>query len=119
MTKVLGLDLGTNSIGWALVDTDKNELLNAGVRIFPNIKKPENRIILRQIRRHKFRLTKSISLSKAFSFDKKTIAFKALSVFTIATTFLAFINFSNWQFWLNISMTSCVALLTIIYQDKK
>lgn len=31
MTKVLGLELGTNSIGWALIDTDKNKLLNAGV----------------------------------------------------------------------------------------
>lgn len=37
MTKILGLDLGTNSIGWAVVDTENNrtfELLEKGVHIF-------------------------------------------------------------------------------------
>ncbi len=35
LTKILGLDLGTNSIGWAIVDDDKKQILEAGVRIFP------------------------------------------------------------------------------------
>lgn len=35
MKKVLGLDLGTNSIGWALVDQDNGEILGMGSRIFP------------------------------------------------------------------------------------
>ena len=35
MTKVLGLDLGTNSIGWALIDKSKNTILGSGSRIFP------------------------------------------------------------------------------------
>ena len=36
MSKILGLDLGTNSIGWAVVDNEKNQtsLLNKGVHIF-------------------------------------------------------------------------------------
>jgi len=36
MAKILGLDLGTNSIGWALVDTqnDNNQIIDKGVRIF-------------------------------------------------------------------------------------
>ncbi len=37
MTKILGLDLGTNSIGWAVVETENNKeftLLEKGVRIF-------------------------------------------------------------------------------------
>jgi len=34
--KILGLDLGTNSIGWAVVENEYGEfqLLNKGVRIF-------------------------------------------------------------------------------------
>ncbi len=32
--KVLGLDLGTNSIGWAIVDKENQKILDAGVRIF-------------------------------------------------------------------------------------
>ena len=35
MKKILGLDLGTNSIGWALVDQDANKILGMGSRIIP------------------------------------------------------------------------------------
>lgn len=35
MSKVLGLDLGTNSIGWAVVDDEQHKILGMGSRIFP------------------------------------------------------------------------------------
>lgn len=35
MAKILGLDLGTNSIGWAIVDDVENIIIDTGVRIFP------------------------------------------------------------------------------------
>jgi CRISPR-associated endonuclease Csn1 len=35
MAKILGLDLGTNSIGWALIDNDKHIILGMGSRIIP------------------------------------------------------------------------------------
>ena len=35
MAKILGLDLGTNSIGWAIVDDIENKIIDSGVRIFP------------------------------------------------------------------------------------
>ena len=35
MTKILGLDLGTNSIGWALVDNTTKQIVKAGSRIIP------------------------------------------------------------------------------------
>ena len=31
----LGLDLGTTSLGWALVDQQERRILGAGIRIFP------------------------------------------------------------------------------------
>lgn len=37
MAKILGLDLGTNSIGWAVVDKERDsefQLVDKGVRIF-------------------------------------------------------------------------------------
>jgi CRISPR-associated endonuclease Csn1 len=37
MAKILGLDLGTNSIGWAVVEKENGEdfeLIDKGVRIF-------------------------------------------------------------------------------------
>ena len=35
MAKILGLDLGTNSIGWALIEDNQNKILGLGTRIFP------------------------------------------------------------------------------------
>lgn len=35
MAKILGLDLGTNSIGWALIEDVQNKILGIGSRIFP------------------------------------------------------------------------------------
>lgn len=76
MKKVLGLDLGTNSIGWALVSYEENiagektysGILDAGVRIFPEGLEPDtigkgdkeksknaSRREFRQMRRQTFR----------------------------------------------------------------
>ncbi len=33
--KILGLDLGTNSVGWALIDKDESKILGMGSRIIP------------------------------------------------------------------------------------
>lgn len=35
MSKVVGLDLGTNSIGWAVVENEERKMLAAGSRIIP------------------------------------------------------------------------------------
>ena len=35
MSKILGLDLGTNSIGWALIDSKEQKIIKAGSRIIP------------------------------------------------------------------------------------
>ena len=66
MAKVLGLDLGTNSLGWALVDESENgyTLIDKGVDIFQegvardkNNEKPavQDRTNARALRRHHFR----------------------------------------------------------------
>ena len=46
MAKILGLDLGTNSIGWAIVEKDNNDfsLVDKGVRIFSEGVKTEKGI---------------------------------------------------------------------------
>lgn len=41
MTRILGLDLGTNSIGWAVVDKEARKILDVGVRIFPEGVEPK------------------------------------------------------------------------------
>ena len=55
MAKVLGLDLGTSSIGWALIDDEKKEIIRTGVRIFQegveNLGEGENEISRNAARR--------------------------------------------------------------------
>ena len=41
MKKILGLDLGTNSIGWALVDSKGQKILGMGSRIIPRFLHPD------------------------------------------------------------------------------
>lgn len=66
MAKILGLDLGTNSIGWALIDDKLNKILGIGSRIFPmgvenlgdgdnEMSKNASRTGARGVRRHFFR----------------------------------------------------------------
>ncbi len=83
MTKIVGLDLGTNSIGWALIDDVQNKILGIGSRIFPmgvenlgegegrEISKNAGRTGARGVRRQFFRrrLRKKVLL-KALSENK-------------------------------------------------
>lgn len=64
MAKIVGLDLGTNSAGWSLIDTVQKRIIDAGVRIFPEgvnkengreVSKNEARRLARQKRRLYFR----------------------------------------------------------------
>lgn len=77
MAKILGLDLGTNSIGWALIDDKLNKILAIGTRIFPmgvenlgdgdnEMSKNASRTGARGVRRQFFRrrLRKKILLQK-------------------------------------------------------
>lgn len=76
MSKVLGLDLGTNSIGWAIIDNEMKKIIKTGVRVFPEginrdnkgaeISKNQLRREARQARRNKFRkkLRKKILISE-------------------------------------------------------
>ncbi len=55
--KILGLDMGTNSIGWALIETDDNDsptkISDAGVRIFNSGRDPQKGTSLAVNRREK------------------------------------------------------------------
>src|SRR5690554_492740 len=82
MARILGLDLGTNSIGWAIVDDQENKILGMGSRIFPmgvdnlgdgtnEISKNARRTGARGIRRqfYRRRLRKKILLKILSEYD--------------------------------------------------
>lgn len=65
MAKILGLDLGTNSIGWAIVEKDGNDfsLVDKGVRIFSegvNIEAKTNSESSKAAKRTEFRSARKI-----------------------------------------------------------
>ena len=112
MAKILGLDLGTNSIGWAIVDSETNKLIDCGARIFPIDKQQEKKWTLLRSCRDKF-------LEMAFSKSRYSIILTSLVILTVLTLILSVSNMQNWQFWLNISLTALFSTLTIVNQDKK
>ena len=42
MGKVLGIDQGITSVGWGIIDTDTNQIVDAGVRLFGEADKKNN-----------------------------------------------------------------------------
>jgi len=83
---ILGLDLGTNSIGWACIDDRENKILDTGVRIFDAAEEPktgaslalprrEAQLTRRRLKRRRERLNKTIKLLIKYKFikDKKEV----------------------------------------------
>lgn len=104
MSKYLGLDLGTNSIGWALIDNDKIEKF--GVRVFPGLAKTLD------TKSSKFDKIKSVfyKLSKSIKRNSKQVILYSITLTMFSLT-LVFPN--NWQFWLNLGIGGLIATLTV------
>lgn len=120
MSRILGLDLGTNSIGWAIIDTNTDKFIDLGVKVFPKSLNNE-RQISRQERRKENRLNQRTLSSKRFDFlltrTNPIVAILCLGSFL--TALLTLLNFSNWQFWFNSFLTILLAILTLLHSDNK
>lgn len=93
MGKVLGLDIGIASVGWSLVDTDNNKIIDIGVRLFEsadannNQERREARSARRTLRRKKYRLRNVEELlsengfypPKGFNFNPYELRVKGLN----------------------------------------
>ena len=80
MAKILGLDLGTNSIGWAIVEKNNSDftLIDKGVRIFSEGVKTEKGIeSSRAAERTSYRSARKIKyrrkLKKCFDYKKQMV----------------------------------------------
>lgn len=113
MAKILGLDLGTNSIGWAIVDDDKNKILGVGSRIFPEgvvnlgegegreASKNASRTDARGTRRqfYRRRLRKRYLLRELAKHNMCPIDYKSVKIWNQKNIF----NNSNLQAWLKLN----------------
>lgn len=100
MGKYLGLDLGTNSINWAIIDNDTNHVINSGVNIYNT----------------GFKNKQFTPVKKTKKRQKSGIV---LCVIATILLIVSIIDIVNWQFWLNISLTTYIAVLTLYLQRKK
>lgn len=112
MGKILGLDLGTNSIGWAIIDCDTKKPIEC-VAILLTMP------IFRHQKQNKKQVLTRISYHNKIIESKYSSNLTILKTLATLTFILSLINNMNWQFWLNICITTLVALLTIIHQDKE
>ena len=100
MGKYLGLDLGTNSIGWAIIDNDTNQVINSGVNIYNT----------------GFKNKQFTPVKKTKKRQKSSIV---LCIIATILLIVSIIDVINWQFWLNISLTTYIAVLTLYLQGNK
>lgn len=96
MGKTLGLDLGTNSIGWALLENDK--VTDYGVQIFDTkpseLKKTTNKIEnLKSVIRQNYQLI-------------------CLTILTLFLFGMAMLTPNIWQFWINLGIGGIIAIIT-------
>lgn len=96
MGKTLGLDLGTNSIGWALLENDK--VTDCGVQIFD--KKPT---------KLKKTTNKIENLKSAIYQNYQLISLTILTLFLFG---MAMLTPHIWQFWINLGIGGIIAIIT-------
>ena len=98
MSKILGLDLGTNSIGWAFIES--SEVADCGVSVNNNNDTSQSKP------------TKS---KFAFLTSKLLQNFRliCLTLFSASMFGLAIFMPSFWQFWINLGFAGILAILTL------
>ena len=99
MAKILGLDLGTNSIGWAIVDKDGNDfsLVDKGVRIFSegvNIEAKTNSESSKAAKRTEFRSARKLKYRRKI---RKIELLKVLSDNDLCPK-LSYEELSDWRY---------------------
>jgi hypothetical protein len=112
MNKTLGINLGTNSIGWEIFD-NKNRVADSGVKL----------IDLRQAKRRN-RTRKQITPTTTTlpidnSVQKTPVTMKIFYCLTATSFAMAIVDMNNWQFWINVVLTSLLTTLTLIHAGRK
>lgn len=120
MGRILGLDFGSNSIGWAIVDTEKNKVINMGCKIYEN---PIDEISANGIAvlNKSDRKTRNvlILLNRIYKFFSDNQLFLILFFLQIITFSLMLMNLHDWKFWFSISFAVLLALLSSINKLQK
>lgn len=118
MKRILGLDLGTNSIGWAMLDSDSNKIIDYGVKVFSNQRRDSRRnrhLLNGRIRRLDYlyyRFNQNVvwdyfayGCDKLYQWLTLQLDCNKRKVTLSLTVFMFIFGFTfskQWQFWINI-----------------
>jgi Uncharacterized protein conserved in bacteria len=120
MSNVLGLDIGTNSVGWAIVDTERRKIVDLGCRTFQfpieEINVNGKILLKKSTKKREFILG---HLHKGYRFINRHIIISIFFLLQIATLFLLLINLHDWRFWFGLSFSVLIALLSIFNGNRK
>lgn len=85
MSRILGLDSGTNLIGWAIINTNTNSIVDCGVTIYPTtpIETKRDNNITRLV---EYLTTESIYLKQSVSAKPFLFGLMFIGVFTLILT---------------------------------
>lgn len=113
MGRILGIDLGSNSIGWAIVDIEKKEVINLGCQIYKNpiekIQVNEITVLNKSDRKTKNASALFINIYKLFSDNQSFLILFFLQIITFS---LMLMNLHDWKFWFSTSFAVLLALLS-------
>mgnify|MGYP001451871488 CR=1 FL=1 len=98
MSKILGLDLGTNSIGWAVINSKTNQM-DCGVRAFKSVLKQRNYAVERKASKKFITISTKVILS---------------SILTFSLFVIALININNWQYWTSLGIGGLLVVISIM-----
>lgn len=116
MGQILGIDLGSNSIGWAIVDTEKKEVINLGCKIYENpideIQINEVTVLNKSDRKTKNASALFINIYKSFSDNQSFLILFFLQIITFS---LMLMNLHDWKFWFSISFAVLLAFFITYY----
>ena len=109
MKNILGLDLGTNSIGWAMIDCDSKTAIESGVKVSNQYSID---LIVNDLEQNidRWRLTSKENKTNKISWSLVFLIFISCSF-----ALLTIINDSNWQLWMNFSFSALIVTLTLLH----
>lgn len=116
MTRILGLDIGRNSIGWAIQNNETNNIDSWGVHIFEGAipsGRAKNRARHRIMHRRKME-TETGATWRAREMVAKNPSISAAGFGAFLFLLLSLIDFKDWQYWLNLAITALLTLLSIL-----
>ena len=130
MSKVFGMDMGSNSIGWALVDTSANKIIDFGVKIFPDALSRhahERRRYLRTVRRHNQRFAARFLYLLRHHFTELLyqpvfiakvkrlfpLLIHSLLALLLTVSLLMAVITKDFQFWFNLAITVLLGWIAV------